>query len=327
MSESALIEYLQERIRTAASSREGLWITGSGSKRRCLPQVTGTPLDVTGYRGIVEYEPAELVITARAGTPLAEVEEALRTEGQMLGFEPPYFGADATLGGSVATGLSGPRRPFAGSVRDFVLGVRCLNGRGEDLSFGGRVMKNVAGYDIARLMTGARGSLGILLEVSCKVLPLPESELTLHATMDMSAALGEMNRLAGLPLSFSGMAWIGDRLYLRLSGTAAGVETAASQLNMQQYEDSDEFWLSLREQQYEFFQDERPLWRFSLPSTAITPDLPGDWLVDWGGSLRWLKTTASPEQICDAARHVGGHALLFRAGSSGGGDSAATDAG
>lgn len=316
MTSSNTIALLQERIRAAADSGEPLRINGSGSKQHCLPPVRGAPLDVSGYRGIVEYDPAELVITARAGTPITELEQELAARGQMLGFEPPRFGPGATLGGTVASGLSGPRRPFAGAVRDFVLGVRCLNGRGEDLSFGGRVMKNVAGYDIARLMTGARGSLGVLLEISCKVLPLPESETGLVANMDMATAISAMNRLAGLPLPFSAMAWLDGRLHLRLSGSSAAVNAAAGQLRLEQDTDTDALWQSLREQQLEFFHNLYPLWRLSLPSTAAIPDLPGEWLIDWGGALRWLKTPAPPVQVITAAREAGGYAVLFGIGDS-----------
>lgn len=328
MTESTLIAHFQDRIREAADAGEALRICGSGSKLHCLPVVTGTPLDMTGYRGIVEYESAELVITARAGTPLAEVEQALRTQGQMLGFEPPYYGPDATLGGTIAMGLSGPRRPFSGAVRDFVLGVRCINGKGEHLKFGGRVMKNVAGYDVARLMTGARGSLGVLTEISCKVLPLPETEAGLFLELGMVEAMGEMNRLAGLPLPFSGMAWADGRLHLRLSGSSAAVTAATAKLGFESEDDAVQFWLAVREQRHRFFQDPRPLWRFSLPSTAVTPGLSGDWLIDWCGGLRWLKTTDSPERVIMTAREVGGYASLFGNGdlSSTGGQSPLPDA-
>lgn len=313
-----LIQELQYRIRQAVAAAEPLHVRGSGSKAFCLPSIPGTSLDVTGLRGIVDYQPTELVVTVQAGTPLAELQETLAAENQMLGFEPPAFAPAATVGGTVACGLSGPRRPFAGALRDFVLGVRCLNGQGDDLSFGGQVMKNVAGYDVARLMAGARGSLGVLLEISFKVLPCPPADATLCQALASDTAVETMNRLAAQPLPLSAAAYVDNRLYIRFSGAASAVETAVKNCaSMQTVADGDTFWMRLREQQLDFFTKAETLWRLSLPATAATPAISGDWLIDWGGALRWLRTDAPADAIHATAAAAGGYALLFKGGEHG----------
>ncbi|MCS3902324.1 glycolate oxidase FAD binding subunit [Methylohalomonas lacus] len=311
-----LIAELQERVRAATAAATPLVIHGSGSKAFCRPTVTGEPLDVSGLTGIVDYEPTELVVTVRAGTPLAELQAALAAEGQMLAFEPPAFAATATLGGTVACGLSGPRRPYAGALRDFVLGVRCLNGHGEDLRFGGQVMKNVAGYDIARLQAGAYGRLGVLLEISFKVLPLPEAETTVALELSPAAAIERMNRLAGRPLPLSAAAHIDGGLYLRFSGSAAAVAAACADCGGAVLTDAAAFWTAVREQQHDFFQTGRPLWRLSLPATAAMPAIDGadaaDWLIDWGGAQRWLRAEAPATAVHAAAQAAGGWARGWR---------------
>lgn len=298
----------QERIRKAAAQRRTLRIQGSGSKAFCLPALQGEPLDVTGYRGIVDYDPTELVVTVRAGTPLLELQQTLAAEGQMLAFEPPAYADTATVGGTVACGLSGPRRPFAGALRDFMLGARCLNGRGEDLHFGGQVMKNVAGYDISRLLAGSRGSLGVILEVSFKVLPLPEAEATVTAELDADAAIATMNRLAGRPLPLSAAAQVDSQLYLRFSGSQAAVAAAVKQVGMDEWDGGEAFWADLREQRLAFFQTDQPLWRLSLPATAPIPDMDGEWLLDWGGALRWLRTAVAAATVYERTHAAGGYA-------------------
>ncbi len=303
---------LQAQIRTAADSESPLRICGGGTKAFSLPAIDGQSLDTTPLRGIVEYEPSELVVTVRAGTPLADLQAELAGAGQMLGFEPPAYGTGATVGGTVACGLSGPRRPYAGSLRDFVLGVRCLNGRGEDLHFGGQVMKNVAGYDIARLMAGARGTLGVLLEVSFKLLPLPASEQTFCRPMAADEAVQLMNELAGWPLPLSAAAWLDETLYLRCSGSAAAVEAAGRELGLTVHAEGDAFWAALREQQLEFFMTDEPVWRLSLPPTAAMPVLAGDWVIDWGGAQRWLCGPAPAAAIHEAAARAGGYATLHK---------------
>ncbi len=303
---------LREAVASAAGKRTPLTITGSGSKRFYTGQAEGKPLDVTGHRGIVSYEPTELVVTARAGTPLAEVEAALAEKGQMLGFEPPYFGPAATLGGTIACGFSGPRRPYAGSARDFVLGTRIINGRGEVLKFGGEVMKNVAGYDVSRLMVGALGTLGVLLEVSLKVLPIPAQEITLCFEMPADKAINAMNAWAAQPLPLSAACHLGDTLYMRLSGTEPGVRAAQARLGGEIVEKGAEFWRELREHQRGFFRNAVPLWRLSVPPATPPIDLPGQWLIDWGGAQRWLKSDAPADAIHARAENAGGYASLFR---------------
>jgi glycolate oxidase FAD binding subunit len=311
-----IIEQFSQTVRDAGRTQRPLRIAGSGSKSFYGRSVQGTPLDVTPYSGIVSYEPTELVLTARAGTPLAEIEAALAEKRQMLPFEPPHFGAGATLGGCVATGLSGPRRAYAGAVRDYVLGVRMIDGKGEDLRFGGQVMKNVAGYDVSRLMAGSLGTLGLLLEVSLKILPLPAEELTLRFDMSEREALEMMNRWAAQPLSLSATCFHDGALSVRLSGASAAVRSVRQKLGGEFVTDADSFWRSVREQQYAFFAPAKTLWRLSLPSTAPEISVPGQQLLEWGGALRWLASDAPAASIRKAAADVGGQATLFRSPQS-----------
>jgi glycolate oxidase FAD binding subunit len=305
-------QQLAEAVKAAAGRGARLAIAGSGSKRFYTGDLAGEKLDVTGHRGIVSYEPTELVITARAGTPLADIEAVLAEKGQMLAFEPPYFGASATLGGTIACGFSGPRRPYAGAARDHVLGARIINGKGEILHFGGEVMKNVAGYDVSRLMVGARGTLGVLLEISLKVLPKPAKEITLCHAMPADKAITVMNAWGAQPLPLSAACHAGDTLYVRLSGTELGVQAARAKLGGKLLDTSDDFWRSIREHRHEFFQGDAPLWRLSVPPATAPMDLPGRWLIDWGGAQRWLKSDAPAADIRRAAETAGGHATLFR---------------
>jgi glycolate oxidase FAD binding subunit len=309
-----LVERLSRTIREAAAQRLALCIRGGGTKDFYGGTPRGTPLETGELRGIVAYEPTELVITARAGTPLAEIEAALAERGQMLAFEPPHFGEAATLGGCIAAGLSGPRRPYAGAVRDFVLGVRMLDGRGETLRFGGQVMKNVAGYDVSRLMAGSLGTLGLLLEISLKVLPLPLAEITLRREATQARAIAAMNEWAGLPLPVSATCHAGGELYCRLSGSEAGVRAARAKLGGELVEGGAGFWSRLREHQLEFFRRPGPLWRLSVRPNAPPLDLPGEQIVEWGGALRWLRSDAEAARIRAAAAAAGGHATLFRGG-------------
>jgi len=302
---------LAERVRGA---RTPLAIAGNGTKRFYTGMPLGELLDVTGHRGVVEHEPTELVITARAGTPLAEVESVLAAKGQMLAFEPPHFGDSATLGGAIACGFSGPRRPYAGSARDFVLGTRIINGKGELLKFGGKVMKNVAGYDVARLMTGSLGTLGVILDVSLKVLPRPASELTLAFDMNAADALVAMNAWAGQPLPLSAAAHGGETFTVRLSGAETAVRAAHKKLGGEIVKNGELFWDEIREHRRVFFRGAEPLWRLSLPPATAPLDLPGKWLIDWGGAQRWLVSEAPETTIRSVAAKAGGHATLFRNG-------------
>ena len=311
-----VIQRLSETIREAAKQQRPLCIRGGGTKDFYGGPVHGYKLDTGDYCGIVAYEPTELVITARAGTPLSEVEAALRDKGQMLAFEPPHFGEGSTLGGCVAAGLSGPRRPYAGAVRDFVLGVRILDGKGDDLTFGGQVMKNVAGYDVSRLMAGSLGTLGVLLEVSLKVLPLPAFEATLLLKRREPEAITLMNEWAARPLPVTATAYRDAELRVRLSGAQVAVEAAMKKIGGDAIPPADavRFWYGIREHTDPFFAGEEPLWRLSVKSTTPPLDLPGAQLIEWGGALRWLRSRADAATIRDTAARAGGHATLFRGG-------------
>jgi len=316
-----IVENLSRTIREATAQRRPLCIRGAGTKDFYGGEIHGYKLNTTDYRGIVSYEPTELVITVRAGTPLAEVEAALREKGQMLAFEPPHFGADATLGGCIATGLSGPRRPYAGAVRDFLLGVRVLDGKGDDLRFGGQVMKNVAGYDVSRLMAGSLGTLGVLLEISVKVLPRPVAEVTLHLKCFEAQAIALMNDWAGKPLPITATAYRDGDLGVRLSGAPVAVDAAARKIGGVQVDpaQAERFWAGIREQVDPFFAGSGPLWRLSVKSTTPPLGLPGKQLIEWGGALRWLKSDSDTMKIRDSAVRAGGHATLFRNGDKSGG--------
>lgn len=314
-----MIAELIEKIQHAAAHHQTLAIRGSGSKAFYGGEADGATLDVAHHRGIIDYAPAELVLTARAGTPLREIESLLGEHNQMLAFEPPHFGPHATLGGCVASGLSGPRRPYSGAVRDFVLGVGMLDGRGQQLKFGGQVIKNVAGYDVSRLMTGSLGTLGVLLDVSLKVLPLPAAALSLRFACDQQAAIQRMNTWAGLALPLSATCWQDGQLTLRLEGTQRAIQAAHGKLGGELVADDTAFWRDIREQRAAFFLSTLPLWRLSVPSTAAALMLPGSklegaQLIEWGGALRWLYSDAVPDTIRDAAAAAGGQATLFRGG-------------
>jgi glycolate oxidase FAD binding subunit len=306
-----LIDTFQAAIRDAAARKVALRLRGGGTKDFYGNAARGEILDTRGYAGIVAYEPTELVVTARCGTALAELEGILERNGQCLAFEPPHFGAGATLGGCVAAGLSGPRRASAGSLRDFVLGVRLIDGRGQVLAFGGQVMKNVAGYDLSRLAAGSLGTLGLIAEVSLKLAPKPPVETTLRLEAPQARALELMNRWAGEPLPVSATAWHDGQLSVRLSGSDAGVRAAAAKIGGAAIDGA--MWRGIREHADPFFSGALPLWRVSLPSTSAPLELEGAQLIEWGGALRWLRSSADAARIRDVARRLKGHATLFRA--------------
>jgi len=313
-----IVEHFQECVRAAARDQRPLRVRGGGTKDWYGQRLEGDILATRDYAGIVDYEPTELVITARCGTPLAEVETALAERGQMLAFEPPHFGAGATIGGAIASGLSGPRRANSGAVRDFVLGCKLLDGKGDVLTFGGQVMKNVAGYDVSRLQAGALGTLGLLLEVSVKVLPRAPCEATLVfegvAEVD---AIRRLNEWAGQPLPMSASCWHDGVLALRLSGANAAVDAAIRALGGDVMPDCARFWERLREQQHAFFAGDMPLWRLSVPSTVGAIVLGSAQLIEWGGAQRWLRAPGdaqTAERIRATVRACGGHATLFRGG-------------
>jgi glycolate oxidase FAD binding subunit len=301
---------LQDRIRLAAERRTPLELRGGGSKRFFGNAPRGEVLDTRVHAGITDYEPSELVLTARCGTPLAEIEQALSAKGQCLAFEPPHFGA-ATFGGCIAAGLAGPRRVAAGALRDFVLGVKLVDGQARVLEFGGRVMKNVAGYDVSRLVAGSLGSLGLIAEASIKVLPVPRAERTLRLEMDEARALEAINRWAAEPLPISASAWHARTLYVRLSGSQPALEAAAPRVGGEELPAAAAWWQSLREQTHPFFAGEGDLWRIAVPSTTA-PLVLGAQLLEWHGALRWLRSPEASEARA-VANGVGGHATLFRA--------------
>ncbi|HEU4460352.1 MAG TPA: glycolate oxidase subunit GlcE [Methylibium sp.] len=321
---------LIDRVRTAQERATPLAVAGHGSKCFYGGPVVGEPLDTTALAGISSYEPTELVVTARAGTPIVELEAALAERGQHLPFEPPRFaggpGGRGTVGGMVATGLSGPARASAGAVRDHVLGATLLNGRGQVLSFGGQVIKNVAGYDVSRLLCGSMGVLGVILEVSLKVLPVAPATATLRFEIDEAAALERINRWGGQPLPIGASAWWAGMLVVRLRGARAAVEAAAVSLSArfggERIDDAlaEGFWRGLRDHDDEFFVKARAavasnsgaaLWRLSLPATAAPLALHGEQMIEWGGAQRWWCTAQSAASVREAAQQLGGHATLF----------------
>ena len=308
------VESIQEAVLSAIQERTPLRIVGGGSKEFYGRRDQGQVLAVGRHSGITSYEPSELVITARAGTLLTDIEAALAGKGQMLPFEPPHFGNSATLGGTIACGFSGPRRPYTGAARDFVLGVTCINGEGKVLRFGGQVMKNVAGYDISRLMVGAMGTLGVLLEISLKVLPRPKYELTLTQELGVQDAITTMNTWAAKPLPLSAACYYNRCLYLRLSGYESSVRQAANQIGGEILSTADRFWEALREHRLDFFSGNRPLWRLSIDPATAPLALAGEWLLDWGGGQRWLRSDEPMALIREEVVQAGGHALLFRGG-------------
>ena len=262
---------------------------------------------------MINYEPTELVITARAGTQIKIIEQVLADNNQMLTFEPPAFGNNATLGGTIACNFSGPRRAYSGAARDSVLGIKIINGKAEVLSFGGEVMKNVAGYDVSRLMTGAMGTLGVLLEISLKVVPKPEIEITLMQAINSEEALTKLHQWSALPLPISASCFYQDKLYIRLSGSEKSVLAVQQAMDGEAVIEADNFWSSIKEQIHDFFNSDLPLWRLSLASNTPDLSLAGETMTEWGGALRWLKTELSQDQIRELSNSIDGHICLFRA--------------
>ncbi|MFK7962363.1 MAG: glycolate oxidase subunit GlcE [Burkholderiaceae bacterium] len=319
--ESPALLDIREAIGQANSRQEPLCIRGGGTKDFYGQAPSGNILSTRELTGIVSYEPTELVITARAGTPLNELNAALSDQGQFLPFEPPVFGSGGTVGGMVAAGLSGPRRAAAGAVRDYMLGACLIDSRGQWLAFGGQVMKNVAGYDISRLLSGSLGILGVIAEVSLKVLPLPTLERSVVLSIQEADAIRLLNELSGQPLPISASSWQAGELNIRFSGAASAVTRAVEVFDQQhgatELEDPEQYWQSLRDQQAPFFDnaaDQTPLWRLSVPSSAARINLPGQQLIEWGGALRWWRTDAPAQTVRSAARSLGGTASLFRGG-------------
>ncbi len=321
MTTDAALSRLIDQVQTARAQQASLDIRGGGTKAFYGQPPQGEPLDVRGLAGISSYEPSELVVTARGGTPLAELEAALADKGQCLPFEPPRFAAGGTVGGMVAAGLAGPARAAVGSVRDYVLGATLLNGRAELLSFGGQVMKNVAGYDVSRVLAGSMGILGVLCEVSLKVLPVPAATLTLRLEAEQAEAIRRLNEWGGQPLPLNASAWWDGMLVLRLSGAAAAVRSAAQLIGGEAIDAATAagFWTGLRDHRDEFFvgaaravERGASLWRLSVPAVATPLKLSGEQLLEWGGAQRWICTSAPAAALREAAAAAGGHAVLFR---------------
>jgi len=333
-------DVLVDQVRRAASKRTPLVIRAGGTKAWYGHRGDGETLDPRIHAGIVDYEPSELVIVARAGTPLVEIEALLDLHGQMLAFEPPHFAPHgqvagdaasrpvatgrgrATLGGCVAAGLSGPRRASAGAVRDFVLGAKLVDGRGKHVAFGGRVMKNVAGYDVSRALAGSLGTLGLITEVALKVLPKPATTVTHAFAVDEATALARLAEWGGQPLAIGASAWTRGELIVRLEGSEAAVGATIRRIGGFELEAGDAAarWLALREQRHALFAPrlaDTSLWRVSLPQTApaLSAQALGfsDTIVEWHGALRWIWTAADPTRVRQVAADLGGHATLWRA--------------
>lgn len=301
---------LTTQVAAVAAAGGALRLEGGNSKAFYGEPVEGLAIEVGGHSGIIDYDPAELVITLRAGCRLSEVENLLAGERQMFGFEPPAFGENATIGGTLATALAGPRRAFAGGVRDFVLGIRLIDGRGEALSFGGRVIKNVAGFDLSRLLVGSLGTLGVILEASIRVVPVPETEVTLafeHANVD--AHIHWINSLGSKPWPISASCWHAGTSRLRLSGSEQGVNQAATELGG----DALAFdWSALREQTDDFFAGDEPLTRVALPPTTADLGVGAPQLIEWGGAQRWLRGAIDLAALREQAAALGGNVCAFR---------------
>jgi glycolate oxidase FAD binding subunit len=318
---SDITNQLIERVKLAADNKQALVIQGAGTKTHLgrAPSAEAEVISVREHSGIIHYEPVELVMTVRAGTSLADIDAALAEHQQMLACDPARFKGEATIAGSLASNQAGPARPWAGSLRDHVLGVNLINGCGEHLRFGGKVMKNVAGYDVSRLQAGAMGTLGLITEISVKVLPKPAASLTLSHTVDMEEAIRLMNVLAGQPKPLTGACWVDGKVYLRLSGAKSAVEGTAEkwQGEVMATTRAEEFWSGLREQQLTFFSDRdqcEPLWRFSINAAApvFLHDRP--WLFDWAGAQRWLRGEHVHADLQQWATTHGGEVLRYRGG-------------
>jgi len=321
VSRDAAMAHLIDRVTRARAVQQPLEIRGAGSKRFYGEEPRGELLDVSALAGITSYEPTELVVTALAGTPLQELEAALAAHGQHLPFEPPRFAAGGTVGGMVAAGLAGPARAAVGSVRDHVLGVTLLNGNAEVLSFGGQVAKNVAGYDVSRLVVGSLGILGVICEVSIKVLPAAAATATLRFDCGQQQALQKLNAWRGRPLPINASAWHDDRLYVRLSGSRAAISEACRDLQGTELAPaaSQSWWTGVRDQSHDFFvlgEEDllrgECLWRLSVPATTAPLDLEGRQFIEWQGALRWFRTRAAAAEVRAAAVRAGGHATLLR---------------
>ena len=303
---------LQLQVKTCIEENKSLSIVGGNSKSFYGNSITAETIKISGHSGIINYQPSELVITARAGTPLSEINEILAKNNQRLPFEPPKYGENATLGGTIACGFSGSARPFNGSARDAVLGCKIINGHGEILHFGGEVVKNVAGYDVSRLMTGALGTLGILLEISIKVLPVTPKQLTFTQEIQTEKLNETLNKLRRSTLPLSGVSFLENTLYIRLNGTENSLDSAKKILGTNILENDVSFWNDINEHTHDFFQQEKNLWQIFLPPATEYQPLIENSLIDWAGGLYWHFSDESPSEIRKLTKKLNGHAILFR---------------
>ena len=302
---------IASRIASAAKERTPLILRGNGGKSFYGNPSAGEVLDLSSLRGILEYEPSELFVSAAAATPLSEIESLLRENGQMLAFEPPHFSSFATAGGAFACGLSGPRRPSAGALRDHILGIAIIDGRGRQLTFGGKVMKNVAGFDVSRMMAGAMGTLGVVAKIVFRASPIPECEATTVRECNAADAIAEDNRMLARGLPLTGGAWHNGKCWRRFSGGEKSLHRALQESGgdvLSQKEHAD-FWHSAREHRHPFFDGKENLWRIVASPSA--PLFAEDEFVEWHGAIRWRRGTI--ESANAAANKIGGVATLFRA--------------
>lgn len=310
---------LLEQVKNAFDRQQALHITAGNSKAFYGNKVNGEKLNLLAHRGIIEYQPSELVVTVRSGTRLSELEAELSANNQKLAFEPPQHAADTSIGGVIACGLSGPGRAAYGAARDFVLGATVINGKAEKLRFGGQVMKNVAGYDASRLMVGAQGTLGILLDVSIKVLPVNETEISLKLNTKLNNAIKHIQQWIKQGLHITASCYLNDTLYLRLGSTHSAVKQSVATIRQQFHSEEidNNFWLSIKNQTHEFFADSERLWRCSHQPATKFYDNTESQLVEWNGALRWINSDIELRAI---AQHHNGHATRYPLNNSAGND-------
>lgn len=312
-----LSQSFQEQVKEAIDKQAPLFIHGGKSKLFYGYPVNGKALDASQHSGVINYEPSELCITVRAGTSLKKLESLLAEHQQILPFEPPYFSDSATIGGAIATGISGPRRAYTGSVRDAILGVQIINGNGEIVNFGGEVMKNVAGYDLSRLMVRSQGTLGLILSVSLRLLPKPKSDITLSFTADQDEALDYFKKLRVKQLPITATAWYENQVFIRLSASDNILQHSKKlfekELKVNELDKSNKLWQDIRDHKHAFFQqDEKPLWRFSLPPNAKKfSRVSNEPLIEWGGAQRWAYTNTPANIIQSIASSRNGYATLI----------------
>ena len=310
---------LQNSVKDAISNNSSLYVHGGNSKLFFgNTVVNATPLDVSKHTGVISYDPTELCITVRAGTLLSDIEEILNTENQILPFEPPQYSTKSTIGGALATGISGPRRSYTGSVRDAILGVKIINGEGEIVSFGGQVMKNVAGYDLSRMMVRSQGTLGIILEVSIRLLPKPKNEITISIEGPQSFALDYFQSIRAQHLPVTASAWFDNQAFIRLSGSQKSIDyhqkKLTNEMKAKTIENSTQFWSDIRDHKHQFFRlTDKPLWRFSLPpSSEEIKQINDNQFIEWGGAQRWVKTNTPANIVNNSAKSRKGYATIFQ---------------